>query len=109
MEDNQIGLEIKTDFNDYPHFTLDNNKNALGTAKSINLTQFNVFIQFKQSCINENLIPNFDYFDDYYLLKFCKARNFELEKILKMFKKFLNWRKENEIDYIENFNKYVGC
>lgn len=104
MEDNQIGLEIKTDFNDYPHFTLDNNKNAQGTAKSINLTQFNVFIQFKQSCINENLIPNFDYFDDYYLLKFCKARNFELEKILKMFKKFLNWRKENEIDYIDNFN-----
>ena len=87
MDENQLGLEIKTEPKDYPHFTFVEDKNVEGSSKEINLTQFHVFIEFKQKCIEENLIPNFDYFDNYYLLKFCRARNFEIEKILKMFRK----------------------
>ena len=104
MEGNKIGLEIKTNIKDYPHLTLVDNESAKGTSKEINISQFNVLIEFKQICIKENLIPNFDYFDDYYLLKFCRARKFNLEKVLKMFKNFINWRKENEVDYIDNFH-----
>ena len=103
MEGNQLGLQIKTDINDYPHFNIIDDKSAEGSSKQINFSQFNVFIEFKQACINQNLIPNFDYFDDYYLLKFCRARKFDLQKIIKMFKKFLEWRKENEVDDIEHF------
>ena len=102
MEGNKLGLIINTNIRDYPHFNLVNDKSAEGSPKEINFFQFNVFVQFKQACINENLIPNFDYFDDYYLLKFCRARKFDLEKAIKMFKKFLSWRKENEVDEIEN-------
>jgi hypothetical protein len=104
MEENRLGLEIKTDIKDYPHLTLVEDDSAKGTSKEINISQFNVLIKFKQICINKNLIPNFDYFDDYYLLKFCRARKFDLEKTLKMFTDFINWRKENDVDCIsENF------
>ena len=106
MEGNQIGLETKVDIKDYPHFHFVNDESdesAEGSSKEINQSQFNIFIQFKKACIDENLIPNFDYFDDYYLLKFCRARNFNLEKILKMFKKYLTWRIENDVDNIDNF------
>ena len=102
MEDNQIGLQIKTDIKDYPYFNIIDDKSAEGSPKQINFAQFNVFIEFKQECIKQNIIPNFDYFDDFYLLKFCRARKFDLQKILKMFKNFLEWRKENEVDNIEN-------
>ena len=71
MEGNKIGLIINTNIRDYPYFNLVNDKFAEGSPKEINLFQFNVFIHFKQACINEKLIPNFDYFDDFYLLKFC--------------------------------------
>ena len=104
MEENKLGLEIKTEPKDYPHLTFVEDKNAQGTSKEINLSQFKVLVEFKKICIDENLIPNFDYFDDYYLLKFCRARDFNLEKVLKTFRKFIAWRKENEVDYIcENF------
>ena len=103
MEGNQLGLQVKGDIKDYPHFNFVDDKLAEGSSKQINLSQFNVFIQFKQACIDENLIQNFDYFDDYYLLKFCRARNFKLEKVIKMFRKFIKWRKEEEIEIIENF------
>ena len=106
MEENKEGLEIKTEVKDYPYFNIVDKKNAIGSFKEMNLIQFNTFIDFKKSCIEEKLIPNFDFFDDFYLLKFCIARKFDLEKTLKMFKKFLAWRKENEIEDIENFNFY---
>ena len=103
MEGNKLGLEIKEEIKDYPHFTFVKDISAEGTSRQINLFQFKIFIKFKKACINENLIPNFDIFDDYYLLRFCKARKFDLEKILIMFKNFLIWRKENDVDLIENF------
>jgi len=104
MEGNKIGLEIKSDIKDYPHFNFVDDESAEGSSKEINQSQFNIFIKFKKACINENLIPNFDYFDDYYLLRFCRARNFDLEKILKMFQKFITWRIETDVENIDNFS-----
>lgn len=42
-------------------------------------------------------------YDEPYLLRFCRARKFELVKVLKMFEDFLNWRKEQDVDNIDNF------
>ena len=37
-------------------------------------------------------------FDDYYLLRFCRARNFVFADVIKMFGDFLTWREEIKID-----------
>ena len=104
MEENQLGLEIKTAPLDYPHMHIVENEKAEGTSKEINLFQLKVLIEFKQIIIKEKILPNFDYFDDYYLLKFCRARDFNIEKTLEMFKNFIKWRHDNGVDYIcENF------
>ena len=95
---NQKNLIINTDINDYPHLTLVDNQKANGFPHDINRTQFDTLIQFKQAIISENLIPNFDYYDDFYLLKFLRARKFDLKKTLKMFRNYLIWRKNENIE-----------
>jgi hypothetical protein len=37
---------------------------------------------------------------DYFLLKFCRARKFDLEKVKEMFTSYMNYRKDNELDTI---------
>lgn len=34
-------------------------------------------------------------YDDYYLLRFLRAREFDLKKTAEMFTEFLRWREEN--------------
>ena len=105
MEENKLGLEVKSNPYDYPHMHIVDDENAEGTSKEINISQLKVLIEFKQILLKENIIQNFDYFDDYYLLKFCRARDFDIKEVVKMFKKFIEWRKENGVDYVcENFN-----
>lgn len=38
--------------------------------------------------------------DDAYLLKFCRARKFELNKVIEMWSNFMDYRNENKIDNI---------
>jgi len=40
------------------------------------------------------------HFDDYDLLRFCRARKFELDKMQIMWQNFINWRKEQEVENI---------
>ena len=42
-------------------------------------------------------------YDEPYLLRFCRARKFVLDDIVKMFENFLAWRKENKVDEIDSF------
>ena len=45
------------------------------------------------------------HFDDYDLLRFCRARKFVLEDVQTMWTNFINWRKEQGVeDIIETFN-----
>lgn len=37
-------------------------------------------------------------YDDYYLLRFCRARGFEIDDVCLMFSNFIQWRKENNVD-----------
>jgi len=41
-------------------------------------------------------------YDDVYLLRFLRARKFDLEKTLEMWNNFITWRKENNVDNIMN-------
>jgi CRAL/TRIO, N-terminal domain len=55
--------------------------------------------QFKKY-IKDNSITDHPQYDDYYLLRFLRARKFEMEKTLLMFNNFMEWRKENDVDHI---------
>jgi len=46
---------------------------------------------------------DFTVYDDYYLLRFLRARKFDLEKANEMFTKFLKWRKDFGTDQIDTF------
>jgi hypothetical protein len=41
---------------------------------------------------------NNPWFDDVYLLRFCRARKFEIKKIIEMWTNFINDRREKGID-----------
>ena len=96
-----MSSSISSEVKDYPHLTLVTDKKASGFPNDINQSQFDSFVLFKKACKDQKLIPNFNYYDDYYLLKFCRARKFDLEKVLIMFKNFLKWREKENVDKID--------
>ncbi|CAN1269622.1 Phosphatidylinositol/phosphatidylcholine transfer protein SFH9 [Linum perenne] len=54
---------------------------------------------FRQAVVTKDLLPRRH--DDYHtLLRFLKARKFDLDKTILMWSEMLNWRKENRIDSI---------
>jgi len=57
------------------------------------LEQFRKYIKDKE-------ITEHPQYDDYYLLRFLRARKFDMEKTILMFTNFMNWRKENDVDNI---------
>jgi len=42
-------------------------------------------------------------YDDAYLLRFCRARKFDLKQIIEMWDKFVKWRIDQDVDNITNF------
>ena len=50
--------------------------------------------------IKDNNVTDHPQYDDYYLLRFLRARKFDMEKTLLMFNNFMTWRKENDVDNI---------
>ena len=50
--------------------------------------------------LNESQAANHPMYDDYYLLRFLRARKFDMEKTKLMFKNFIDWRKENDVDNV---------
>ena len=46
------------------------------------------------------------WFNDAFLLRFCRARKFDFDKIVIMWTNFMDYRKQHDIDnIIENFEK----
>lgn len=56
--------------------------------------------------IKNQLLTDFNQFGDDYLLRFCRARKFELEKVYKMFSEFILWRRDFGVDDIEVFSLF---
>lgn len=61
--------------------------------------QDEVFALFKKWIADENVTQN-PWHDDTFLLKFARARKFDLQKMMIMFGDYMNYRKEHNIDSI---------
>ena len=61
--------------------------------------QLDVLAQFKK-WITDNKITENPWHDDVFFLKFCRARKFDLEKMIEMFTNYMEYRKENDLDHI---------
>ena len=73
---------------------------ASGFYDQLNEKQYNALVQWKKQLQDEKVIDNFEIYDDLFLLRFLRARKFDLVKTMEMFKKFLNWRIEKKVDEI---------
>ena len=60
--------------------------------------QLNTLAKFREQA--EALGGLDDQFDDPYLLRFLRARNFDIGKTLEMWKNYIQWRKEHNVDNI---------
>ena len=79
--------------------TSDNPK-ASGFYNELNKQQFDALQEWKKQLTDGKVIENFEVYDDLFLLRFLRARKFDLVKTMEMFKKFLNWRIEKKVDEI---------
>lgn len=58
--------------------------------------------------IKDNNVTDHPQYDDYYLLRFLRARKFEMDKTILMFNTFIEWRKENDVDNIFNVREQLN-
>ena len=59
-----------------------------------------------RSHIKENNITDHPQYDDYYLLRFLRARKFDMDKTKLMFHNFIEWRKTNDVDNVIDVSSY---
>ena len=55
--------------------------------------------EFKEWAVAKEMC-SLDIYDDYDMLRFCRARKFVLKDIQDMFTEFMRWRKDEKIDDI---------
>ena len=70
-----------------------------GYLGDMNDQQTLILKEFKDQIQTLGLSQN-PWFDDQYLLRFCRARKFDMKKIIEMFTKFCEWRAAEGIDTI---------
>ena len=67
----------------------------------MNKSQYETLEQLREKILSEGLLSEMGNYDDLYLLRFLRARKFDVEKTYLMFSNFLKWRDENGVDSIE--------
>lgn len=67
--------------------------------------QQEVFENFKQWIVMNNITEN-PWFNDMFLLRFCRARKFDLDKIILMFSNYIEYRKTNGLDTIVTVSSF---
>jgi hypothetical protein len=80
-----------------PWFSSKKKDNHTGFMDDLSEEQQQALEAFRKIIVDENL-TNDPRYDDYYLLRFLRARQFNLEKTMKMFTNFLAWRVEHRAD-----------
>ena len=77
---------------------------ARGTLSDINAFQYENYLKFKELLIEKNVVENFIEYDAFFLLRFLRARKFDLQNTLKMFTNYLDWVKSVDLKRIVNTN-----
>jgi hypothetical protein len=67
----------------------------------MNRCQYETLEKLREKILSEGLLTEMGNYDDLYLLRFLRARKFDIEKTFLMFSNFLKWREENGVDSIE--------
>ena len=49
------------------------------------------------------MIEDWTYYNDLFLLRFCRARKFDIKKVHLMFTNYIKWRIDEKVDEIENW------
>lgn len=70
-----------------------------GRLDTLTPEQTEVLNNFKKA-LEEKQLYDKERHDDHLLLRFCRARKFDLPKILEMFEANLQWRKDRKVDEI---------
>lgn len=73
----------------------DKGRESSGYPEDISADQKEVLISFKKHLSDNNIFSN--YYDDWFLLRFCRARKFNLLKIIEMFMKYLEFCRINNV------------
>ena len=68
---------------------ISDNPKSSGFYDELNQDQYNALQKWKTQLNEGNIIDNFEIYDDLFLLRFLRARKFDLWKTMEMFKKFL--------------------
>jgi len=81
-----------------------NNPNATGFFSDINKSQYNTLLKWKDILKDKAIITDWVFYNDLFLLRFLRARKFEIDNTHTMFMKYINWRKDNGVDDIETYD-----
>ena len=74
------------------------NPKASGFYDELNQSQYDALQKWKTELKDGGVLDNFEIYDDLFLLRFLRARKFDLVKTMEMFKKFLQWRIDMKVD-----------
>ena len=70
-----------------------------GFLDDLSPDQLKAFKEFKALVEKEGLADlSSPRYDDCELLRFMRARKFKVKKVAEMFRKYINWRKEKDVD-----------
>lgn len=72
-------------------------KNASGFYDQLNQEQYDSLLRFKELLTKDNIIKDFVTYDELYLLRFLRARKFNLEKTMLMLKICSNGEKKSTL------------
>lgn len=70
----------------------------------INQQQYDALVKWKEQLVSEEVITDFVKYHDLFLLRFMRARKFDVKLVHEMFTNYIKWRKEADVDNIESFD-----
>jgi hypothetical protein len=83
---------------------LNDNPEASGFIHDLNKKQYEILIKFRDRLAKDKIIEDFSYFNDLYLLRFLRARKFEMDKSFLMISDFFKWRQKENVEEAVNFD-----